>query len=243
MPLNRLQLLIEASIADPSREPDFLNGLLDAPLFVHLPLSDDSSRVRLVQFSRPDGLSVIPVFTDLDRAQRAAQGHVRVATVPGRDLLEATRGATLMLDPNDTNCTLYPEEIAALLDEGMAFSAPIKVPPASPELVPAEENFRWIGDLAASAVEPIDQVQTIWLARRIDMPLDAPPTLVVILGVEPAYAERAIRAMGLAFAAGLRGKDVTVDATAVEPSVSIEPWPTAMGIDPHWTRRSRTAKH
>jgi len=29
-----------------------------------------------------------------------------------------TRGATLVLNPNGAACTLYPEEIAALLDRG-----------------------------------------------------------------------------------------------------------------------------
>lgn len=65
---NPLQVLIEESASDSTREPAFLTGLLVAPLFVHLPLSDDSGRIRLVQFVRPDGLAVIPVFSDFDRA-------------------------------------------------------------------------------------------------------------------------------------------------------------------------------
>jgi len=36
----------------------------------------------------------------------------------GRMLMEVSRGSTLMLNPNDTSCTLYPEEIAALLETG-----------------------------------------------------------------------------------------------------------------------------
>lgn len=36
----------------------------------------------------------------------------------GRQLFELTHGATLMLNPNGTSCTLYSEEIAALLDRG-----------------------------------------------------------------------------------------------------------------------------
>ena len=148
-----------------------------------------------------------------------------------------------MLDPNDTACTLYPEEIAALLDGGVACSAPIQVPPASPELMSAGEDFRWIGDLAAAAVAPIDQVRSIWVARRADTAPGEPPTLVVIIEVDPAYAERAVRATGLAFAAALLHGGVMIDATAVDPDELTDPWPTAMGIEPHWTRLSRRSTH
>lgn len=114
-----LDQIIEQAARNPSLEPLFLRALLDAPLYVHLPLSDDSGRLRIVQFTRPDGIAVIPVFTGVDKAETAAQGAVRVARVRGRELLEGTRGATLMLNPNDVSTTLYPEEIALLLDEGV----------------------------------------------------------------------------------------------------------------------------
>lgn len=239
---NPLQTLIEASVADPSREPEFLTELLEAPLFFHLPLIDDSGRIRLVQFTRSDGLSVIPVFSDFDRAHRASQGNVRVATAPGRDLLEATRGATLMLDPNETSCTLYPEEIAALLDDGLALSAPVRAPVEEPEVGPAEAAYQWIGDLAVAAVEPIDQVHAVWLVRRVDLPTGVPPTLVVVLSVASHHAERAIRALGLAFSARLRDTGLTVDATSLDPQEEI-PWPTAMGVEAHWCRNGVVGKH
>lgn len=243
MPHNPLQALIEASAADPSREPEFLTELLEAPLFFHLPLVDDGEHIRLVQFRRSDGLSVIPVFSDFDRAHLAAQGNVRVGTARGRDLLEATRGATLMLDPNDTSCTLYPEEIAALLDDGIALSAPVKAPTAEQPMVgPAGSTFGWIGDLVVAALAPFDHVQAIWLVQRIDLPLDAPPAVVVVVGVAPQHVERAIRALGLACSAQLQGAGVTVDATSLDPQEK-DPWPTAMGIQPHWCRGSYARRH
>lgn len=236
MRLNALQMLIEASIADPAREPEFLLGLLDAPVFFHLPLSDDSGRIRLLQFRRPDGLTVIPIFSDHDRARHAAQGNARVASAPGRELLEATRGATLMLDPNDTNCTLYPEELAALLDEGVALPAPPRAPASTPELVAAGEAYQWVARLVAEAVEGIAQVRAVWLAKRVDVPAGSPPVLVAILGVAPAHAERAVRALGLTLASRVRRGEFTLDATAVDPYATPEPWPTALGIAPCWCR-------
>lgn len=242
MPLNPLQILIEASAADPAREPEFLAELLEAPLFVHLPLIDESDRIRLVQFTRPDGLSVIPVFSDFDRANKAAQGNVRVGTVPGRDLLAASRGATLMLDPNDTSCTLYPEEIAALLDYGVALPAPVRASSDGYTLEPAESAYSWLGDLAVAAVEPLDPVYAVWLARRADTPADAPPSLVVIVAVASAHEERVIRALGIALAAPLDRAGLTVDATTVDPRDG-GPSPTDIGIEPHWCRTYSAQRH
>ncbi|HTH27501.1 MAG TPA: SseB family protein [Sphingobium sp.] len=58
-----LQRLISLSVADPRHEPDFLRALLTARLYVHLPLKAKSRALQLVCFTRPDGLTVIPVFT------------------------------------------------------------------------------------------------------------------------------------------------------------------------------------
>ena len=236
MPRNSLQVLIAASVANPALEPAFLAALLKERLFVHVPLSDDSGRIRLVQFMRPDGLSVIPVFSDFDRANLAAQGSVRVATVLGRELLEGTRGATLMLDPNDTSCTLYPEEIAALLDEGTALPAPGKASPGERELGPAGSEHEWLGEIAAAAVKHIDQVHALWLAKHVDVTPGFPPILVIVLGVAPAYEERAIRALGLALSSRLPGIGVTVDATTVDLNGEAQPWPVAAGLQPYWSR-------
>src|SRR3546814_4427788 len=72
-----------------------------------------------MQFPLPDsGHMVLPFFSEETQARAAAGTTAKVVALTGRDLLELTRGATLMLNPNGTNCPLYPEEIAALLDRG-----------------------------------------------------------------------------------------------------------------------------
>src|SRR3546814_10503095 len=72
-----------------------------------------------MQFPLPDiGHMVLPFFSEETQARVAAGTTAKVVALTGRDLFELTRGATLMLNPNGTNCTLYPEEIAALLDRG-----------------------------------------------------------------------------------------------------------------------------
>jgi hypothetical protein len=107
----QLARLQARAIENPMEEPAFFQALLTAVLYVHLPLSDDSGKVRLICFTRPDGITVIPVFSDDVKAHAAARGAARVVAVVGRELFESAPGATWMLDPNDVSCTLYPEEI------------------------------------------------------------------------------------------------------------------------------------
>lgn len=114
-----LNRLIDESVANPDMEPELFRALLDAILYAHAPLHNDSERLRLVMFSHPiDHALTIPVFTDETKANFAARGNVRVVSMPGRLLFEVTKGASLTINPNDTWCTLYPEEISDLLATG-----------------------------------------------------------------------------------------------------------------------------
>lgn len=140
-----LQQLIQRSVEDPRREPEFLRALLEAELFVHLPVSDDSGRIRLICCTRPDEVTVIPVFSDADRARLAAGNAARVAVVRGRELFASAPGATWMLDPDDTSTTLYPEEIRALLESGTATVAPAQFKGRATALTPAPPEVAWVG--------------------------------------------------------------------------------------------------
>jgi len=53
-----------------------------------------------------------------NRASRATTAGWRRVKLTGRHLLEATPGATFMLNPNHRRFTLYPEEIQAILAYG-----------------------------------------------------------------------------------------------------------------------------
>lgn len=103
---------------DSRHERALLQKLLTVTLYVHRPFGPRTIRLNICMFDRPDGLRVIPVFTDLKKAKRAGRGKVLSVPVPGRELFEAIRGATLMINPNDVSCTLYPEEIEGLLESG-----------------------------------------------------------------------------------------------------------------------------
>ncbi|APO97678.1 hypothetical protein BJD13_00345 (plasmid) [Xanthomonas perforans] len=113
-----LEASFERARGSAIEERAFFHRLMDAIVYVHAPVSDDAPTPRLVQFRHPDGFDAIPFFTSLDKAQAASSAAVRILGVSGRELLTGTRGATLMLNPNDGGVVLYPEEVAAFLDTG-----------------------------------------------------------------------------------------------------------------------------
>lgn len=235
-----LERLRDRALADPREESAYLRALLSATLYAHLPLSDDSGRMHLVMFTRPDGVAVIPVFTDLPKAQAAAGSAVRVAAVPGRDLLEATRGATLMLDPNDVSMTLYPEEVAALLDHGRAAPAPVAFDGPRLELLPAHTHRDgWLLDVLEEALRSMDAVERVHLAAARPSDSDgAPDRLLVIVATPAAAAERAARAIAVALEGAPSVPWLPIDLATYAPGSAL-PDDLAAGLKHAWTRELR----
>jgi len=102
--------------SDPRREAEVMKMMLDTVLYVLMPFEAKADRLQFVQFIRPDDAqSVLPFFSDQEKAKEAAAGSVRVVPMLGRNIFQFTLGATLMLDPNERNCVFYPEEIESIL--------------------------------------------------------------------------------------------------------------------------------
>lgn len=99
-------------------EQQFFSRLIRAMVYTHAPASDDSKKVRLLQFRHPNGFNAIPFFTTRHRSSRASSSAVRQIHLSCRQLLLSTRGATLMLNPNDGGPVLFPEEVDLLLVNG-----------------------------------------------------------------------------------------------------------------------------
>ena len=68
-PHHELEARLERSRLDPTEEPAFFRSLLEATVYVHAPVSDDSKHLRLVQFRHPDGFDAIPFFTSLQNSR------------------------------------------------------------------------------------------------------------------------------------------------------------------------------
>lgn len=234
--------LMQKAIDDPAYEPAMLQALLDAPVYVLLPISDDSGRVRLITYTRPDGVQFIPFFTEAGRASVSGQGVVRVAQVTGRELFEATPGATLMLDPNDTSLTLYPEEVAALLRGGLNMPAPIRVSSAGVEVAPAGPETGDIAKFLVSALASLPGVEAIHLAQRHLPGAPEARACIAIVGAPDALTERVARCLSVEIERTRARLDATLDLVTYDPSKGRPAWLADAAFDPVWVRVSPASR-
>jgi hypothetical protein len=233
-----LDALLERAIRNPAEEPAFFRALLDAELFIHRPHDDDADLLRIVQFDRPDGLRVIPTFTDLAKARAASGAGVEIVALNGRVLFDATRGATLMINPNDNGCTLYPEEIADLLSGRPIAQAPVAGHATGVNVEQADESDLWIGRLAARAIEPSGLVTALYqLKGRVDGQARPAMTLLVI-AVAQQHAERAAHAIGACLRNHADRVQVVVDLTAYDPREPLPDWLVPFADTPVWRRNA-----
>lgn len=113
---SELEELLERARGNPEVDQEFFQRLLGARVYAHVPISDDSGKVRLIQFKHPDGFDALPFFTSESKAAAAAGRSARIVSFTGRELLEVTRGATLMLNPNGWRGRTVPGRSRVLAD-------------------------------------------------------------------------------------------------------------------------------
>lgn len=111
---SELNRLLEAALDDQHEEKPFFQALLDSTVYVHRPKNSPLDK-QFIQFRGPNDELLLPFFSDKEKADRAAQGKLRVVALRGKDFLRRTLGATLVLNPNDRWCKLYPDEVRHLL--------------------------------------------------------------------------------------------------------------------------------
>ncbi len=178
-------------------ETAFYECLVRAQVYVHVPVSDDSANVRLIQFRHPDGFDAIPVFTSFSRCNRAASRAVRALRLPCVQLMNSTRGATLMINPNDGGPVLYPEEVDSLLLHGtLEIFEKINRIEGNWDVREAEGVARGFVDALCAGASSTQYIKSVYLLERREV--DSPAgdvTLLVYLGVYDEHSERAARHM------------------------------------------------
>lgn len=243
-PLSRLtdlDQLLQRALVDGREEPTFFRALLDATVFAHVPLSDDSQRLRFFQFIRPDnGQTVLPFFSDITKAEAIERADARIVAVSGRTFFKLTLGATLMLNPNDAFCVLYPEEILALLTTGA-------VPRIDNEILQTERTlgFRppvsapdWFQPCLLRIFSTLPYIQQAYLVEAVKPEDPSHVTLLISLGVDSSMAERAVRAVTAQMQHEWRDLKVNVDMTTYDPTGGPPDWATAVGVGPIYDRKS-----
>ncbi|WP_454260333.1 SseB family protein [Pseudoxanthomonas mexicana] len=213
-----LEASFERARDSASEERAFFKRLMDAIVYVHAPVSDDARTPRLVQFRHPDGFDAIPFFTSLGKAQVASSAAVKILGVSGRELLSGTRGATLMLNPNDGGVVLYPEEIATWLDRG--FLARVeRLAPAEFVVGPAIGAPAWLAPAISRSLEHATFVSSAYLLEtHASAGTEQPPGLLIWLVVELAFAERAARLVTTAIQPLCAEVDVIIDVAVHDVS-------------------------
>lgn len=220
-------------------EVPFFRALLDAAVYAHAPLSDDSGRVRFIQFAHPDTQAMLlPFFSDARKAHEAAQGMHKVLAMTGRDFFGLTLGATVMLNPNEDHVTLYPEEIQALLESGtmahvdvetlaepktMGFRLPTKAP-------------AWLEGWLEELFAQLPYVELGYLVEMVPPDNLESVTLVVAFGVAPKNTERAGRAISTKLQPRCEGLDVAVDLIPFDAAGELPEWIHSVGIEPFYKR-------
>lgn len=192
---SQLDRLFEQAHSNYLNEAAFYTHLLQAMVFAHVPVSDDARSHRLIQFRHPDGFDATPVFTSAQRCARAASSAVKLIQLPCIELFKATRGATLMINPNDGGPVLYPEEITALLEKGIL--EPLeKLEPAggSWDVRPAQNPSKHVVEAVRAGAHSASFIRHVYLLEKREMGSEE-LVLLVYVGVESGHLERAGRYM------------------------------------------------
>ncbi len=229
---DELSDLLRLAATDGRQEATFLRAMLTATLYTLAPLSDDHPRLRLYMYQRPEGDFFVPLFTDEAKATASAQGQLRVLSDFGRQLLEMTLGAVVIVNPNDEHCTLYPEEIKALLATGRVGTYETEMTTAGSHVVIAEAApppawlIKRLQTLYAG-LSYVEAARLLYIARE-DEPTNGVLTVVIV--TTSALTERAVRATITALQEDCRRANLPMDVTVAPSDKPDQTWPGQEGL-------------
>lgn len=234
-----LEELLERARGNPEVDQEFFERLLGARVYAHAPISDDSAKLRLIQFKHPDAFDALPFFTSRSKAAVAAGRSARIVTFTGRELLEATRGATLMLNPNDGGAVLYPEEVDSLLITGTI--APLNKDSASnapawfgaPDWQPS-----WLIPVLRRTLARQSSVEEAYVIQTAPEADKNAISLLIVLGVGPSSAEQAVRACLTSMHPEIQRSppDIAIDLTVFDPAQGVPEFVSGCGVEPFYRR-------
>ena len=236
----KLEQLMAASINDCRAEPAFFRALLDATVFVHVPIVEPPGRRQFVLFKSPDdGKYVMPMFTDKMKADWAARGNVRVVALKGRELLSQVGDTAVMINPNDARCTLYPEEIERLLRDGEVASVQAwKIEKGGEAKFYKLERSPHALVQALQIVLPSIRGIGIAYIAGIRWPRgNQPDSFVIVLGGDERGAERNVRAVATALYEQMEKSERPVDVTHFDSRKAPPAWVEELSLKPIYRRQ------
>jgi hypothetical protein len=119
---NALERLLDLATNEPGYAPEFYRGLLTSEVFALVPEVGhglEEGKLRFVMWHGADGSTIIPYFSSVQSLEKALQPGWQGVKLTGRTFLQLTRGATVVLNPNEAAyCCLSPIEVTLLLETG-----------------------------------------------------------------------------------------------------------------------------
>jgi len=222
-----LDRLLSLALQHIEHHEPFFRALLDATVYGHLPLSDDSGRIRFMQFPSPeDGRPLLPFFTDVEKALAVGRTDVRILALRGRTLLEITQGATLVMNPNDNRSILFPEEVRTLLATGKIAQIWSETPtePRDIALRPLVHAPKWLLEKIRGAEKLLPFVDAAYIIECSPPNNLAHIELHLSLAVAKEDAERAVRAVTVHLGARLSKLKASLIMTTFEPTELKPDW-------------------
>ena len=243
---NPLEAALKAAARDTARRPAFYTLLLESTVYVigHTAapgagrhVAQSGEKLAIQHWQTKEGTPVIPFFTSLPMLQRVLKEQMGYLALQGRELFKLTRGASLVLNPmSEHGKEFYPDEVAALLDGGVAhLGRMLDVPDAREiELDQPDDTPRALVAALARFLPRHPAVRRAFLCRMKDPAAGAGPSLLVGFEGDGDLAD-AIREAGNV-AADTAPADMAVGFTAVRAG---EPGPSEYmlaAVAPFYTR-------
>lgn len=117
---NELERLLHLTCREPAYAAEFYRCVLASEVYALIPTEGhgiEEGKLRFVMWRGADGHDVIPYFASRAAVRNAVRPGGQPAKLMGRSFLQATLGATVVLNPNEAaSCRLSPSEVALLLD-------------------------------------------------------------------------------------------------------------------------------
>jgi hypothetical protein len=236
--LSDFDALMQLASEDPRYEPAFCRALLEITVYAHVPISDDSGRLRFTMFARPDnGEIVLPFFTHEAFADECVGNTRRVVAVPGLVFFKSTLGSALILNPNHQQYVFYPEEVRLFLDMGAIAPRRVEGWPlnSSTQVSPFRSKPKWLKRLA-DLLAHLPYIRIAHAAETVVEGALRDRAALIALGVVPKDAERAMRMVLAIVSAREMGTAISVGVATFDPSVGIPDALAHAGIEAFYTR-------
>lgn len=190
-PNNPLEAALYQAATEPAARPGFYRCLMASDVFIigrtdhpgdGSKTLEAGAKLAIAHMEKPDGTPFIPFFSSLEALSQVLREEAGYVSMPARDLLEMTRGATLILNPGlDYGKEFFANETEALLATGMNHATTERIVQQATKVLlgqPANPPSDMLASLSKLLAKHPD-IQAAYLCLMSDAGASAAPVLVV----------------------------------------------------------------